>query len=222
LDQFAKALAFSVNGIISQSVDGTSLEGGENYFFVNSNSASGDYLGDEKNITAANITINKDILNDPMKIKTAAKYDANGNSLTGESDGSRALAIETLRDKLMSIQDIDRNTTRKDFLSSIFEQDSSNNNIYTIKSNIDGMTLDSYFKDTIDKLGIQAQEAKRVVSNQGTALASLEESRASISGVSLDEEMANLVQFQHCYQANAKVISTVDELLDVVINGLKR
>jgi len=46
--------------------------------------------------------------------------------------------------------------------------------------------------------------------------------RTSVSGVSMDEEMVNLVQFQHAYQANAKMISTVDELLDVVINGLKR
>ena len=33
--------------------------------------------------------------------------------------------------------------------------------------------------------------------------------------------MANIIQFQHAYQANAKIISTVDELLDVIINGLK-
>jgi flagellar hook-associated protein 1 FlgK len=38
----------------------------------------------------------------------------------------------------------------------------------------------------------------------------------------MDEEMTNLIQFQHCYQANAKMISTVDELLDVVVNGLKK
>ena len=85
-----------------------------------------------------------------------------------------------------------------------------------------GMTMDSYFKDTIDRLGIQAQEAKRMVENQEELLANLELSRASISGVSLDEEMANLIQFQHAYNANAKVISTVDELLEVVVNGLKR
>ncbi len=34
--------------------------------------------------------------------------------------------------------------------------------------------------------------------------------------------MTNLIQFQHSYSANAKMISTIDELLDVVINGLKR
>jgi flagellar hook-associated protein 1 FlgK len=74
----------------------------------------------------------------------------------------------------------------------------------------------------IDKLGVQSQEAERMVTNQDSLLSSLEQSRDSVSGVSLDEEFANLIQFQHSYNANAKIISTVDELLDVVINGLKR
>ena len=38
----------------------------------------------------------------------------------------------------------------------------------------------------------------------------------------LDEEMTNLIAAQHAYAANAKVVSTVDELLDVVVNGLKK
>ncbi|MGA9290380.1 MAG: flagellar basal body rod C-terminal domain-containing protein, partial [Anaerobacillus sp.] len=38
--------------------------------------------------------------------------------------------------------------------------------------------------------------------------------------VSLDEEMANLVQFQHAYNAAARYISTTDELLDVIINRM--
>ena len=77
-------------------------------------------------------------------------------------------------------------------------------------------------QDIIDRLGVQAQEAARQVSNQEIMLSELENTRLSISGVSLDEEMANLIQFQHAYSANAKMISTLDELLDVVINGLKR
>ncbi|WP_279261234.1 flagellar basal body rod C-terminal domain-containing protein, partial [Clostridium neonatale] len=52
-------------------------------------------------------------------------------------------------------------------------------------------------------------------------LESYEEQRLSVSGVSLDEEMTDLITFQHAYQANAKMINTVDQLLDVVINGLK-
>ncbi len=84
------------------------------------------------------------------------------------------------------------------------------------------MTIGGYFKDTVNRLAVQTQEAKRIVTNHEALLASLDESRTSISGVSLDEEMANMIQFQHAYQANAKIISTVDELLDLVINGLKK
>jgi len=237
LNSFAKALAFSVNGIISQSQ--TTLADTKtdiNNFFVNEDSESvytastttdtdaiDKIMKAEKNITAANITINKAILDDVMLIKTAATYDSSGNSTSGESDGSRALAVEMLRDKLMTIQDVTSDTKRSDFLTStIFVTDSSVNDLYTISSTSGGMTLDSHFKDIVDRLGIKEQEAKRMVTNQETLLASFKESRDSVSGVSLDEEMANLVQFQHCYQANAKVISTVDELLDVVVNGLKR
>ena len=96
------------------------------------------------------------------------------------------------------------------------------NNGLKIENSTSGMKMDAYFKDTIDRLGVQAQEAQRMVSNQEDLLHSVDESRASVSGVSLDEEMANLVQFQHAYNANAKIIATVDELLDVIVNGLKR
>ncbi|MBV7272262.1 flagellar hook-associated protein FlgK [Clostridiaceae bacterium UIB06] len=232
LNKFAKSFAFSVNGIISQSntaVADTSTN--INNFFVNKDSTAV-YNGTdtdaidkaEQGITAANITINQAILDNPMLIKSAAQYDSAGNNLSGESDGTRALAVETLRDKLMQIQNVDSSTDKQKYLKDIFVQDSSigSSTIYTIKNATGGMTLDSYFKDTIDTLGIQEQEAKRMVSNQATLLAGFKESRDAVSGVSLDEEMANLIQFQHCYQANAKVISTVDELLDVVVNGLKK
>ena len=85
-----------------------------------------------------------------------------------------------------------------------------------------GTTMDSFYKDIIDKLGVKAQEADRQENNQSSLLNELENSRQSVSGVSLDEELANLIQYQHAYSANAKIISTIDELLDVVINGLKR
>ncbi|NMM61268.1 flagellar hook-associated protein FlgK [Clostridium sp. P21] len=240
LNKFAKALAFAVNGIVSQEngaiADVTSGDNvvEVNNFFVNADAQKkGAYTGTnltkieeaEADITAGNITINQAILDDPMKIKTAAKYDGNNRPLTGESDGSRAVAVETLRDSLMAVQNIDQDNSTKtkkaDFLDGIFELNSKIG-VNTIINKTGGMTLDSYFKDTVDRLGIQEQEAKKTVTNQASLLAGFTQSRDSVSGVSLDEEMANLVQFQHCYQANAKLISTVDQLLDVVINGLKK
>ncbi|KZL94055.1 flagellar hook-associated protein FlgK [Clostridium magnum] len=242
LNKLAKGLAFAVNGILSQSdtptadvKDSANKIISANNFFVNADKKS-QYAATsstdtaaianidtaEQEITAANITINQAIIDNPLLIKTAAKYDENGNNLSGESDGSRALAVQMLRDRLMSIQDIKKDTKRTEFLSGILKTDSTVSGLKTISNDTGGMTIDSYFKDTVDRLGIQEQEARRMVDNQAKLLAGFKESRDSVSGVSLDEEMANLVQFQHCYQANAKIISTVDELLDVVINGLKR
>lgn len=181
-------------------------------------------LDGEVEITAGNISVNKQILDNVMEIKTRSSDDqyvfASQNDQSGEKDGRRALAIAKLRNTLLKIQDIKGDTTRADFVG-IFTNDVSID-MSTISSDINGMKIDAYFKDTVDKLGIQEQEALRTVANQETLLQGFQERRDSISGVSIDEEMANLIQFQHAYGANAKIISTVDELLDVVVNGLKR
>ncbi|MFU0823709.1 flagellar hook-associated protein FlgK [Clostridium sp.] len=246
LNKLAKAIAFSVNAIHSGVPnDGSDGKVDKDYtpFFVNSETtvyettAAGKrvlYNGEidnlssaldhESEITAGNISINKQLMDDVMQIKTRTNDDkfatADLNSIDGEKDGNRALAIAQLRGTLLQIQNIGNETSRSDFIKELeFNIDLG---LSTIKSDIKGMKIDNYFKDTIDKLGIQEQEAMRVVKNQETLLSSFQERRDSISGVSLDEEMANLIQYQHAYQANAKIITTVDELLDVVVNGLKR
>ena len=48
----------------------------------------------------------------------------------------------------------------------------------------------------------------------------LDAKRQELSGVSLDEELADLIKFQHAYNASAKCISTIDEMLDKLINGM--
>lgn len=218
LDKLAKAIAFTVNAVHS----GTSkAEDDKLPFFVNKDvQKSAGVLGatyGEENISAKNITVNKEILDDVMKIKVG-KDDS-----SGEGDGSRALAIAQLRDSLIRIQDINETViTRGDLFDKNKGGTSFADDGLGIKNSTSGISLSSYFKDTIDRLGVQAQESGRMVKNQGELLFSIEESRLSVSGVSLDEEMANLIQFQHAYNANAKIIATVDELLDVVINGLKR
>lgn len=241
LNKLAKSLAFSVNAIHSGIEDPLNNTAGadKDYlpFFVNKDAAKyrtngllrnlDETLLAEEEITAKNISINKEILEDVMKIKTKTHDDlfayTHENNLDGDSDGSRALSIAQLRDSLIRIQDINETViSRKDMFNKFKGGNSLTNNGLKIENSTSGMKMDSYFKDTIDRLGVQAQEAQRMVTNQEDLLYSIEESRASVSGVSLDEEMANLVQFQHSYNANAKIIATVDELLDVIVNGLKR
>jgi flagellar hook-associated protein 1 FlgK len=245
LDKLAKAIAFSVNAVHSGMEDVTSTGDPKKDFmpyFVNSDVARYDnnklvnldddllsgklgVLSSEKDITAKNISINKQILSDVMQIKTRTNDDRfayeKDNNIDGETDGKRALAIAKLRDSLIKIQDIGGSINER---ADLFKYGGNvlKNHGLELTSNVNGMKVDNYFRDVIDRLGVQSQEAIRMVKNQDSLLDSFQESRESVSGVSLDEEMANLVQFQHAYQANAKVISTVDELLDVVINGLKK
>ena len=99
--------------------------------------------------------------------------------------------------------------------------------VYELKSekvNINGkdMTINTFYNSMIQDLGQSSAAVIRDEINQSKLLENIDSSRSSVSGVSLDEEMISLVQLQHTYSANAKVMSTIDSLLDVVVNGLVR
>ena len=81
-------------------------------------------------------------------------------------------------------------------------------------------TTDSFYNSLISKIGTESREAKTELNTQTDLMTNLENLRQSIMGVSLDEEMANMVQFQHSYNASAKVISTISEMLDTIINRM--
>lgn len=216
LNKLAKGLAMSVNTVHSGENTAINKDG---LFFVNKDNVN---VNGEIDITAENIAVNKDILNDPKKIKTGTDND---DSKNGESDGNRALAIAELQYTLIDYGSVElgNKMDRANFINKLtggFIKNPELNNVNTLKNKVGTTKADSYFKDIVDELGIQKSEAKKTVANTKTLLSSLRESRDSSSGVSLDEEMANLVQFQHAYQANAKMISIVDQLLDVVVNGL--
>ncbi|MBP8989609.1 MAG: flagellar hook-associated protein FlgK [Clostridia bacterium] len=67
-------------------------------------------------------------------------------------------------------------------------------------------------------LGIEVSHAKTRSDNQAVLVDSLEQQRQSVSGVSLDEEMTQLIRMQHSYTAAARMINAIDECLDILIN----
>ena len=97
-------------------------------------------------------------------------------------------------------------------------------NLKDEKITIDGedITIGNYYNNIIQKLGNESKEVIRAEKNQSKLIEEIDNLRLNVSGVSLDEEMVNLIQFQHSYNASAKVISTIDSLLDVVVNSLVR
>ena len=81
-------------------------------------------------------------------------------------------------------------------------------------------TFNDYYTSVISRIGAQGEEAKDRVRNQGVLLKNLANLRESISGINLDEEMSNIVAYQHGYNASARVISTMDRMLDTIINRM--
>lgn len=82
-------------------------------------------------------------------------------------------------------------------------------------------TIGAFYQEMVTQLGSKASEAKSNVTNQQILVNNLESKKESLSGVSLDEETANMVVYQHAFSACARVISVVDEMLDTIINQMK-
>jgi len=81
-------------------------------------------------------------------------------------------------------------------------------------------TIDEYYNTIVGSLGIQVKEANDQTENYTLLVQQLENSRQSVQGVSLDEEMTNMMKFQHAYDAAARVITFMDEALSTVISGM--
>ncbi|HEY2494677.1 MAG TPA: flagellar hook-associated protein FlgK [Paenibacillus sp.] len=142
-------------------------------------------------ITAGNITINTNIVNNPNAISASLR-------VTGTPPNEQLVK--------------------------------GNNTIAVIMSQLKGTeatspttgnsaTIDAYFSAMVGQLGIQSQEASRQTANAIVLTEQVETRRQSVSGVSLDEEMSNMIKFQHAYSASARFMTTFDQLLDKLINS---
>lgn len=81
-------------------------------------------------------------------------------------------------------------------------------------------TFGDYYNAIVGIIGVRAKEASDLADNQQTLLNHIDENRQSLEGVSLDEETTNMLKYQHAYQAAARVITTMDEALNTVINNM--
>ncbi|MNN68509.1 Flagellar hook-associated protein 1 [compost metagenome] len=67
---------------------------------------------------------------------------------------------------------------------------------------------------------MRAQNIERNFNNETNLTSALETRRQSVSGVSMDEELSDMIRFQQAYNASARVMTAVDEMLDKIINGM--
>ncbi|MGL1933910.1 MAG: flagellar hook-associated protein FlgK [Fibrobacterales bacterium] len=108
----------------------------------------------------------------------------------GRGDGENALNIANIREQLTMIPDSLGNPTQ---------------------------TIQEYYSSFIGRLGVERNEAEANKETREHIVEQLNKRQQEISGVSLDEEMANMIKFEHTFQASAKFINTVDTLLQTII-----
>ncbi|MBP2027789.1 flagellar hook-associated protein FlgK [Acetoanaerobium pronyense] len=156
-------------------------------FFTNGGGAS--------EISAKNISVNVDLLNDPTKLAAGQ---------TSAVDDNRNVL------KMLEI----RNTSIAFTIDYIGPP---------AKTTVIGEGKpDDILKTIIASLGVDTQQAKRMHENQSMLTEEIDIYRMSVSGVHLDEEMSNMIKYQHAYNASARMITTVDEMIDVIINRMGR
>ncbi len=144
--------------------------------------------------TAANIKINEDWIRGIVKLK--AKQDPTSGSTQNDN-------INKFIDNLNKDQEFEVNVPATGNKSTIYT-----GNFY------------NYYVNTIEStLGIEQQSTKNLLDNHVTVINTIAQSKDQVSGVSLDEEGVNLMQYQQSFTAASRLMTSLDEVLDKLING---
>jgi flagellar hook-associated protein 1 FlgK len=149
--------------------------------------------------TAGSIDVNTTLASDKDYIAAAQVNSSTGEFSTG--DNTNALAIVDLQYDPRSISEWSYNR----------DKTVGNTEGHTTA------TIEDYYHSLVGALGIKASSVERSVSFSQTTVDELETIRESISSVSLDEEMTQLIQYQHAYAAATKLLSTSDEMLQALL-----
>ncbi|MDL2228925.1 flagellar hook-associated protein FlgK [Treponema sp. OttesenSCG-928-L16] len=81
-------------------------------------------------------------------------------------------------------------------------------------------TFDDYFADAVARIGLMGEQSERALETQNLIMKQLKDMRESISGVNIDEELSQMIKYQHGYAAAARFITTVNQMLDTLINRM--
>lgn len=82
-------------------------------------------------------------------------------------------------------------------------------------------TLENFYQGIVAQVGANVNHHANMLENQQAIGGQIEALRQSVSGVSVDEELTRMIQFQYGYQASARMIALQDEMLDYLINRIR-
>ena len=80
------------------------------------------------------------------------------------------------------------------------------------------VTMDDWYDSMVSQVGVIASKNRFTLSQEKDVLTQLNKIREQVSGVSIDEETANLMQYQHAFDASAKVVQVADEMLKTILS----
>lgn len=83
-------------------------------------------------------------------------------------------------------------------------------------------TIDDTYRGLVSEIGVAGREAGRQIENQQLLLDQLRLRREAASGVSIDEEMTNMLRFQRAYEAAGRMMRAVDEMIQMILTDLGR
>jgi flagellar hook-associated protein 1 FlgK len=85
-------------------------------------------------------------------------------------------------------------------------------------SDLNDSTFENYYSSIVSAVGVMSRAAADSLNYDDNLLFELERKREAVSGVSLDEEAANMMRFQRSFEAGARILKVTDELLETIIN----
>jgi flagellar hook-associated protein 1 FlgK len=162
------------------------------------------------NIDATSVITGGKLAGINESLKTVAKYQDKLTATVKEFAVANGMSTETAGGNLF-IGD------EADFSIAALEV---NSNLTKDNPPGDSKIAQSLYQSLVGELGAESQTAINTTANHEAALMGTESRRQSVTGVSLDEEMANLIKYQHSYSAAARMISTTDQMLDTIINRM--
>jgi flagellar hook-associated protein 1 FlgK len=101
-------------------------------------------------------------------------------------------------------------------------RDSGRNDVALALAQLRGGSTERLYNALVAEVGGEVQSILRTEANVQALVHAIEDRRQSVQGVSLDEEMTNLIRFQRGYEASARSMTTLDEMLDTLINRTGR
>jgi flagellar hook-associated protein 1 FlgK len=171
-----------------------------NMVYTNGQSSTSGFfeIGNDASSYASKMAVNATLTANPDKL-TAGASGASG-------DNSVATAIVNL------------STQKFDYPVTDSQLNSYNKTTMAFESSASGKTYSDAFNNIVTKNAISKQQADNLATAQNSVLSQLNNQDQTVSGVSVNEEITNVIAYQRGFEANARVISVISDMLDTLIN----